>query len=196
MALSHINGIALSGLSHIDGIAKSGLSAINGQTIGGGGGSPAWHDQLSDPTLATASGDPSSSSRFGKVTPTVSGTCSALRIYIDDTNTGAYDLKMVLTDTSGALLASGTAVGSVSDGTNRYYSVTLTAPVAVTNGTEYRIGFRASSSIWGHHFAYGSQPSGSGYTSTLSYAALDGGGSAAPFTATTSIYPVGMYITP
>lgn len=38
MALTSINGVALSGLSAINGQTKSGLSAINGQTIGGGGG--------------------------------------------------------------------------------------------------------------------------------------------------------------
>lgn len=33
MSLSHINGIALSGLSNLNGIAKSGLSEVNGQSL-------------------------------------------------------------------------------------------------------------------------------------------------------------------
>lgn len=38
MALSHVNGVAFSGLSHINGIAKANISAINGITAGFGGG--------------------------------------------------------------------------------------------------------------------------------------------------------------
>lgn len=40
MALSHRNGIALSGITALNGIAKAGLTAINGQTIGAGGSFP------------------------------------------------------------------------------------------------------------------------------------------------------------
>ena len=42
MAISNLNGIALSGTSAINGVTQSTLSAINGQTIGGGSSPPAY----------------------------------------------------------------------------------------------------------------------------------------------------------
>lgn len=38
MAISHFNGVAVSGISHFNGVAKSSVSAINGVTAGFGGG--------------------------------------------------------------------------------------------------------------------------------------------------------------
>lgn len=55
MAISHKNGVALSGLSAVNGVTS--ISALNGQsaTLGGGGGSPAFVGEIATRVSSTAS---------------------------------------------------------------------------------------------------------------------------------------------
>lgn len=84
MALSHRNGIALSGITAINGISKAGLSAINGQVLSAGGA--VVLDAVSGGTSATgtitsASASPNGSNR-------VMYACATGKSAADDLKTG------------------------------------------------------------------------------------------------------------
>jgi hypothetical protein len=159
---------------------------------GGGGG--AWYDSADPATLISSSVvDPSTGARFGKVTPTVSGSCTKLRMWTTETAAGAYDMKLALYATDGTLLGTGTIVGTSTNTTDRWIDVTMTAPAAVVALTEYRVGFFSSTALWGRTAALLGQPSGTSYTTTITYANF-GVTSAGSYTASTSQLGVGMYI--
>lgn len=85
MALSHRNGIALSGITAINGVSKAGLSAINGQTLSAGGGSVAL-DAVDGgtsalATITTAGASPNGSSR-------VMYACAAGKLAASDVKSG------------------------------------------------------------------------------------------------------------
>lgn len=168
MAISHKNGIALTGVSAINGVTS--ISAINGISASLGASS-AWYDST---TLGATSEDGALSDGFTVgtiVTPGQSGNVTKLRIWIVNSGSSLGVMKMGLfVDATGALVTSGSYTTGTAPGGD-WVEVTVT-PAAVTSGTAYRIGFVAQiGTSFTTRAETGRPTNDSGYNTTLTYSA-------------------------
>lgn len=107
---------------------------------GGGGGSPTWYDVETVANGNTAAGF-SSGMHWASVTPSISGNCTKIRVYIKSFG-GASDVKAALYNNAGALISGANGTASAV-GADQWLEITLGTPTAVVASTAYKIGWQA-----------------------------------------------------
>ena len=137
--------------------------------------SAGWFDNgtfaATDATSGVANEAGAGGAYGGPVTPSSSGTCTKLRVYIQHVNTNGTTLKAALYTSGGTLLSSGTATLLTST-VNQFYEVTLAVPQSVTASTTYIVGYMVSTAAAAQGRHQAGQASGSGKFAGDSYASF------------------------
>lgn len=105
------------------------------------GGSPAWFDIATVAEADTTSGISTAAPNWSSVTPSLTGSATKSRVYIQN-RFGAANVKMALYDNGGAIITGASGV-SASVAGGQYLEITFGTPASVTASTAYKLAWQA-----------------------------------------------------